>query len=714
MRFLVRSAAVFVLSTVPFSVHAQRAQRDTAAARRDSTKKSTTLETVRVVGPSDVHAKGYVAPLSASATKTATPLSDIPQSVTVVTHDLIADQNMQSMADVVRYVPGITMAQGEGNRDQPTIRGNTMSSDFFVDGMRDDIQFFRDLYNIERVDAVTGASAMIFGRGSGGGVLNRVTKQPTWSTVRELTLQGGSFDNKRASVDVGQGITDALAARLNGMYENSGYYRDDFRLERYGINPTATYSTLGDHPLTVTASYEHFHDHRTADRGVPSFNGLPFNADVSTFFGDPDVSHANATVDAGELTVARTAVSGLTIRNHTRWAAYDKIYQNVFPGSAVNAAGTQVNLTGYNNAARRHNLFNQTDLTYAAQTGSVTHTVLAGAELGRQVTNNFRNTAFFDNSATTFAAPVTDPTIAVPVTFRQSATDANNHNVVIANSIYAQDQIGLSSWLQLVAGVRAQAFDLTYHNNRGDTTFTRADHLLSPKAGVVVKPADQLSLYSSYSISYLPSSGDQFSSLTSITKSLEPEKFTNAEVGAKWQAFDRLALTVAVYHLDRTNTKAPDPVDPTLVVQTGQTRSTGTELGLFGNVTSNWEIAGTYTNQSAKIASLTSSAVPGATVAIVPHTVASLWNKVEVTRRFGLGLGASRQSDMYAAVDDKVTLRGYSRFDGAAFFTVQQNVRAQVNVDNMFNRKYFLTADNDNNITPGGPRAVRVSLTTRF
>ncbi len=605
--------------------------------------------------------------MSASATKTPTRLLDVPQSVTVVTRDLMTDLSMQSMADVVRYVPGVVMAQGEGNRDQPTIRGNSTSADLFVDGMRDDIQFFRDLYNIERVDAVTGASAMIFGRGSGGGVLNRITKQPAWSPVRELTVQGGSFDDKRGTLDVGQALSDGLAARLNGMYEHSGYYRDDFRLERYGVTPALSYVVGTDHPVVVTASYEHFKDHRTADRGVPSFNGLPFNADVSTFFGNPTVSYANAKVDAGDLTLSHTGASGLTIRNHARWAAYDKIYQNVYPGGAVNAAGTQVNLAGYNNAARRHNLFNQTDLTYVAQTRAVSHVLLAGVELGRQATNNVRNTAYFNNSTTTFAVPVTDPNVNVPVTFRQSATDANSRNVVIASSVYAQDQIGLTPTLDLLAGVRAQSFGITFHNNRGDTTLQRTDRLISPKTGLVYKPLDNLSFYTSYSLSYLPSSGDQFSSLTSTTKALEPEKFANAEVGAKWQALDRLTLTAAVYRLDRTNSKAPDPVDPTRVVLTGKSRSTGLELGASGAVTSRWELAGTYTNQSAKIRSLTTSAAPGATIAIVPHTVASLWNKVQVTRRLGLGLAALRQSDMYAAVDDKVTLRGYSRFDGAAF-----------------------------------------------
>jgi catecholate siderophore receptor len=703
--------ALSLLTATSLQVSAQ-GTRDSARVKQDTTKRTTALDPVRIVGRGTSPGRGYALGAGVSATKTTTALRDIPQSVTVVMRDLIADQSMQSLADVVRYVPGITMAQGEGNRDQPTIRGNNTSGDLFVDGVRDDVQYFRDLYNIDRVEALTGANAMLFGRGNGGGILNRVTKQPSWSAARELTLQAGSYDDRRVAADVGQGVTGVLAARVNGMYEKSGLYRDDFEFKRWGVNPRVTLSPESRRSA-LTLSYEHFNDRRTADRGIPSLNGLPYNSDVSTFFGDPNTSYANATVDAGELTASHVTSSGLAIANHTRLASYDKIYQNVFPG-AIDAAATRVAITAYNNATRRHNLFNQTDLTYRVSTGTVSHTLLAGVELGRQVSNNFRNTGFFNNAATTFSAPVTDPTIAVPVTFRQSASDADNHVETTANSVYAQDQIALKWRVQLVAGFRAQRVDMNYHNNRGDTTRSRRDDLFMPRAGLIVKPVEQLSLYTSYGVSYLPSSGDQFSSLTNITETLKPERFTNMEVGAKWQAFERIALTAAVYRLDRTNTRAPDPVNPALVVQTGKTRSTGTELSVFGTVTSIWQMAGTYTNQAAKIVTQTAAASPGATVAIVPHTIASLWNKVQVAPRVGFGLGASRRSDMYAAIDNRVTLRGYTRVDAAAFVSLTSRIRAQMNVDNVADEKFYLTADNNNNITPGTPRAVRVSVATAF
>src|SRR4051794_26423102 len=136
---------------------------------------------------------GYAAQRTTSATKTDTPLRDVPQSVTVITQQAIRDISAQNLGDVLRYVPGAGYAQGEGNRDAPVLRGQSTTSDLFVDGLRDDAQYIRDLYNIGRVEVLLGPNAMIFGRGGTGGVVNRVTKQADWEQRREVRLQAGSF-----------------------------------------------------------------------------------------------------------------------------------------------------------------------------------------------------------------------------------------------------------------------------------------------------------------------------------------------------------------------------------------------------------------------------------------------------------------------------------------------------------------------------------------
>jgi catecholate siderophore receptor len=653
--------------------------------------------------------RGYGAARTTTATKTDTPVRDAPQAITVVTRELIADQAMQGMQDVVRYVPGVTMGQGEGHRDAPTIRGNSSTADFFVDGIRDDVQYFRDLYNVERVEALKGSNAMIFGRGGGGGVLNRVVKEAQWAPVRQITAGGGSFEYRRATVDVGQGLGAAFAARFNGLYENSGGFRDRADVQRYGVNPTVAVA-LGAR-TTLRAGYEYFNDERNVDRGIPSFQGAPSDAAITTFFGNPDLSFSTLELHAATALLEHTR-GGVTIRNRSRFADYDKFYQNSFPG-AVSADGQQVNLSAYNNGTQRQNLFNQTDVTFGLSTGRVRHTFLVGAELGRQETDNHRETGYYNDAATSFAVSFAAPTVTTPITFRQSASDADNRTKATVAAAYVQNQVSFGPHVQAVLGLRFDRFTVDFHNNRNDQDLSRTDDLVSPRAGLVVKPVEALSIYSSYSVSYLPSSGDQFSSLTATTETLEPEEFTNYEAGAKWDVLPALSLTAAAYRLERTNTSAPDPNDPAKVVQTGEQRTTGWEMGASGQITDAWQVVAGFSNQSAKIVSRTSAAPAGARVPLVPHRTFSLWNRYQIVPAVGIGLGVVRQSDMYAAIDNTVTLPGFTRADGAVFVRVNERLSAQANIENLFDERYYPTSHGNNNIMPGAKRTLRLSLTLR-
>jgi len=655
-------------------------------------------------------AAGYLTPVISTATKTPTPLRDVPQSIGVVTRELIADQLMTSVGDVVRYVPGITAHQGENNRDQVIIRGNNSSADFFVDGVRDDVQYYRDLYNLDRIEALKGPNAMTFGRGGGGGVVNRVIKEAGFQALHQIALQAGAFGNRRITADLGQPLTGRVAVRLNAMYENSDSFRRAVGLERFGVNPTVTLAPSRDTKIRI--AYEHLHDTRVADRGIPSFQGRPADVDIDTFFGNPDASHVRARVDLASAHVEHRW-GNVVVRNHTLLADYDRSYQNFVPG-AVTANKTQVALSAYNNATARTNLFNQTDIVYTAATGRVRHTLLTGAEVGRQLTDNFRNTGFFNNTVTSLLVPYAAPTIDVPVTFRQNATDADNHVRTIVAATYAQDQMELSPHVQVIGGVRVDRFNLQYHNNRNGDTLSRTDNLLSPRAGLVVKPIVPLSIYTSYGVSYLPSSGDQFSSLTTITQQVEPEKFANYELGMKWDLRPDLALTTAVYRLDRTNTRSIDPNDSTRIVQTGSQRTNGYEVGLNGRLAAGWRIAGGYAYQDAFVARATISAAAGARVAQVPRHTLSLWNQVQIHPRLAAGLGILYRDDMYAAIDNTVTLPGYTRADAAVFYALKKAVRLQLNVENVFDRTYYVNADNNTNISPGFPRAMRLGLTTMF
>ena len=653
---------------------------------------------------------------SLTAMKTLTPLRDVPQSVTVVTQSMIADQRMQSMADVVRYVPGVGIGQGEGNRDTPILRGNSTTADFFVDGVRDDVQYFRDLYNVERVEAVKGPNAMIFGRGGVGGVINRATRQADWNTVNEAMFQAGSHDNRRLSVDLDRRLTSTVAARVTGVYEDSETFRHGVGISRYGFNPTVAY--LAGDATTLRFGYERFHDDRTADRGIPSFGNRPVETDAATFFGDPGMSNSVVTVNALNAAVDHKLTRTIMLRNRTRFADYDKFYQNIYPGSAVSADGSTLSLSAYNNDTQRQNFFNQTDLNLTASSGSIKHVLLAGAEFGHQVTDNFRNTGYFTSlgpNVASYTVPVSAPTVSVPVSYRQSATDADNHGIATMAAVYAQDQVEVSRYLQAVVGLRFDRFDVDFHNNRTQLDFATTDNLLSPRAGIIVKPLQPVSLYTSYSLTYLPRAGEQLSSLSLTNQSLDPERFTNYEVGAKWDLQPGLSFTTAVYRLDRTNVVVPDPTDASRSILVDGARTKGVEVGLSGRISPAWTAMAGYAYQDARITNtLSDTAKDGAKLAGVPAHTLSLWNRWDISRRWGAGLGLIHNADMFTSTDNTVMLPAFTRVDAAVFVNLSRVVAAQVNMENMFDAGYYAFSNNNNNITPGSPRALRVALTTRF
>ena len=384
------------------------------AAASDANAQAITLDTISVQGDSG-RTEGYLAPSTSVATKTNTLLINIPQSITVVTKDFIRDQGFSSLTDVTRYVPGVAIHQGEGNRDELVIRGVDSSANFFVNGFRDDVQYFRDLYNAQSVEILRGPSALTFGRGAGGGLLNRTLKEADGTRIYEVTGQTGSYWDRRVTVDAGQAVNDNFAARINLMYEGSNTFRDYGWLERWGVNPTLTYR-LSD-STKIRLSYEYYQDERVADRGNPSqglsavapsstrFNpASPFapGGDLTAFFGSPDLNRAKATVQQTMAFIDHDFGNGLTARNSTMFAQYRKFYQNIYPGNgplsgAVNPAQTSFNRAAYNNTTNRDNIFNQTDFFYKAFTGPIFHTIAFGGEFGQQSGISLRNTGIFPN-----------------------------------------------------------------------------------------------------------------------------------------------------------------------------------------------------------------------------------------------------------------------------------------------------------------------------
>ena len=656
---------------------------------------------------------GYYAAGTSSATKTNTLIMNIPGTVSIIPEELAEDQGANTLGQALLYVPGIAVQQGEGHRDQLTFRGQETTADFFVDGVRDDIQTFRDLYNVQTIEVLKGPNAMIFGRGGGGGVINRVTKRADGVPIYEGTLQLGSWGRARGTADVGQAISPNAAFRLNAMYEDSETFRDFSWLERYGINPTLGFR-LGER-TTLHFSYEYKTHDQNVDRGGPSIGNRPFEYPIEIFFGQPFASFTTFDGHVATATLEHETESGLQIRNHTFYGDYDKLYQNIFSDSPVNGPGPGlVELDGYQSDTLRQNFVNQTDASYSFMHGEhMRHNLVGGIEFGVQKNDEFRNLPVFGTPGSgifTLEVPAASPTVRTPTFYNRPSrarfTDLDTF------SVFIQDQFEVTRWLELIGGIRFDRFDVNFEDRINGFRTARVDEEWSPRAGAVLKPWEQFHVYASYAKSFLPANGDNFGSLSVTAAELEPETFENYETGFKWTIRPRLLLQGAVYRLDRDNQPVTIGAD---TFARGLTRTTGVELEVSGYVTDKWQVFGGYAHTNSEILFAgDNTALVGNSVESVPLDTFSMWNRYQLTQRWGVGLGIIHQAEWFAAANNAVTVPGYTRVDSAVFYDLNEHWSAQVNIENMFNTEYWISSHNNNNISYGAPASAFATIKARW
>jgi len=665
--------------------------------------------------------RGYDSPMSTSAMRTPTLLRDTPQAVTVASEALIEDTAIRSIGELLRFSPGATQGQGEGHRDQIILRGNNTTADFFVDGLRDDVQYYRPLYNLERVEVLKGANALAFGRGGGGGVVNRVSKTAGLEE-RFATVFGGvdTFGAYAVEGDFNAPLADGAAVRLNAFYEDGRNHRDVFELERFGLNPTLTLAPSERTRLFV--SYEYLNDFRIIDRGVPSVGGFPIAGFQNTFFGDPEVNEADFAAHIVRVRGEHAFSDALSLTGQFLYADFDKSYRNAFPATAVtfdpqSGAGA-LGLEAYFDPTERRNVFGQLNLTWRTRTGPIAHTWLVGVEAGDQRTDNERVNGFFDSGVPTTLSgrrtiiPLGDPVVFPPISFRPGPGNRSVLTDAEIVSVYLQDQ---AVWgpFQLIVGGRYDRFDLIVDDRLNGASFSRVDEMFSPRAGLVYKPIEPVSLYASFSRSFLPQSGEQFLSLDPSLEALAPERFDNYEVGVKWDVLERLAFTAALYQLERTNSRAPSG-QAGVIVLTGETRARGLELSLMGEISDRWSAVLAYTLQEAEITAGTVSAPAGREIALTPTQLFSAWSRYDVNDRFGFGLGVTRQGESFAAISNATVLPAFTRLDAALYLALTDRLEAQINIENLTDADYFPTAHTDNNLTVAPPVNARFSLRARF
>ena len=659
-----------------------------------------------------------------NAVKTPTPLVDVPQSLSLITADQILSQGFTSIGDVTRYTPGLSISQGEGHRDAIVIRGNQSTADFFIDGLRDDVQYFRPLYNLKQVEILRGSNALLFGRGGGGGVVNRVTKTPeVGENFTGVVASADTFGAYQFAGDHNVSVGTNSAFRLNAFVEELNNHRDHFDGTRYAFNPTFLTKLTSD--TTALFSYEYVNDDRVVDRGVPSVsvtNGpdVPLEGFDETFFGDPDENLTTL-----EAHIFRTRVShrfnDMLRGNVTiQYADYDKLYQNIYPAGFDAAADPQqVTLDGYLDTTDRQNFIAQTNLVSEFETGPFTHTLLVGAEYGDQQTENARNdTLFADSNDDQITIDFTDPLVIPEFSFANTVRDRDSD--VRFTSVYIQDQIDVTDQLKLVLGARYDEFDIDVTDNievadgtedGNDGFLGRVDEEVSPRLGIIYKPLPNFSFYGSYSETFLPRSGDQFLTLDLRSEALDPQTFENQEIGAKWDITPSLAFTSSVFRLERGSVTTVDPLDQDLTIILDGTVVEGVEFQLTGELTDRWFINGGYSYLDGEVEG---GSQDGNVTRQTPENMFSLWNQFQATDKLSLGLGVTHQSSFFVREDNAVEVPGYTRVDAAIFYDVNPTTRFQINIENLLDEDYFPDAHSNDNISTGRPLNARFTLSTRF
>lgn len=692
----------------------------------------------------------------ANSVKTPTPIIDVPQSLSITTAEHIIEQGFDSIGDIVLFTPGVNQSQGEGHRDAIVFRGVRSTADFFIDGVRDDVQYFRPLYNLEQVEILRGPNALLFGRGGTGGILNRVTKK---GVLGEQFLgfksSVNTFGGYDIQLDANVDVSDTAAFRINGYYESLNNHRDFFDGDRFGINPTARFELTPDTVLDL--SYEYVNNERFVDRGIPSgSDGLPATELAGITFSDSELATTTLVAHIVRANLSHQLNDNFKVNLAGSYGDFDKLYLNFFPVSFDEATNV-VGIDGYVDTTQRRNLTLSANLVGEFETANVDHTLIFGGEFIDTVNNNDRFNTFFDQTQDDVeffdASQPINLTNGVGVnangdiTTNSFTTDLNDDTEadITVFSAYIQDQIALTSWIDIVLGVRFDSFDITVDNietfiDTGQVDITqRTDSQFSPRLGVILKPQENISVYGSFSESFLPRSGEQFADLpddptTPDDDTLDPNTFSNLEVGLKWDFANNLSFTFAAFEIEQSTPQAADStIVDGIVVDTNagllavvDSQIRGIEAQLSGQLTEQLSFSAGYSFLSGDIVSnsnvvdddgdliIAQGEETGLRLRELPAHTFNFWSNYQVTQQFGLGAGVTFQGESFAANDNLVTLPSFVRVDAALYYDLSDQLRLQVNLENLTDTEYFPNSHTNNNITVGEPINAKFTISGRF
>ena len=658
-----------------------------------------------------------------NALRSPTPILDVPQSLSIVSSEQIAARGFNSVGDIIDYLPGVSTTQGEGHRDAVVFRGVRSTADFFIDGMRDDVQYYRPLYNLEQVEVLRGPNALLFGRGGTGGVLNRVTKKgQLGSSFSEVQASTNSFGEVAGQFDTNVPLSDSVALRVNAMIERLDNHRDYFDGERLGVNPSLKAQL--DERTTIDLSYEYVDHQRFIDRGIPTgADGRPVASFKDIVFGDADINSNELTANLWRASVQRDFSDTLKVNASLFHGDYDKLYQNFYASSYDEQATPQeVTLDGYVDTTQRRNTIFSLNLIKEFSMGDYSHLLIGGVETIDTKSNQDRWNAFWSASqddtevfAIADALSIRDG-VGVNAAGVESVNDFSrdlNDDTRVSvkvTSAYIQDEISVNQYFDIVMGARFDSFDIAVDNIASSEQRSRKDERISPRFGLIAKPLENISVYASYSESFLPRSGEQFANINGTKNQLEPDTFTNREVGIKWDLASGFSVTAALFEVEQSSPQVADDNPETLDVI--DSTIDGFELQLSGSVTDRWTVSAGYSRLDGK--QVDRSGPTDKTPRELPETMYSLWNRFDISSRLSLGLGLTHQDESYINNSNTAVLPAYTRVDAAAYYTVSPDLSFQLNIENVTDELYFPNAHSTHQATVGAPLNARLAFIKTF
>ncbi len=695
------------------SVAAASPPQDTAHARpKVAQPQAHRLASVNVqadIGP------GYDVAVSSTATKMNLSLQKTPQTVNVIPRSLLTDQNALSMRDALKNVAGIGFSTGDGQRDQVTIRGFNGMTDQYVDGIRDDALYYRDLSNVQQIEVLKGAAAVLYGRGSAGGIINRTSKLPQLDPVEDLGITLGSQGQRRGEFDLGWNPSDRQMYRIDGAVEDSGNFRDQFELKRQTIAPSARFR-LGEHTeLILQADY--LHDRRTADQGIPAYLGRPLNVNPRTYYGSSNAfntSYNEVTVKSFTATLNHSFSDELKLHTAVRGYDYDLERHNYFNYEPIKlAADPKLVLDQGTRFRHDHGVDMMAELSQQTHFWGMDHQLLYGIELSDQLKfdriyskKNVGSLDLFD--------PVLSqlPTIS---TAGKPGTYAGTEIAVLG--AYLQDLVSFSPQWNLLLGLRS---DTIYQRRRDRTAanvnLNRTDQPVSPRVGLIYTPIDWASLYLSYSQSFQPLADTLITSGAYANgSSIALQKTNNTELGAKFTLASRATASIALFNMSQTHQQIADPNNTNFVIPIGTQRTRGVELSMTGQLTDTLSIYAGYAWLDGQIKGSAQATAQGLMLnrkipALSPRNSVSIWLKQDLPRGFYVAAGEQYQSARFASPTNAVTLPGFIIFNlGGGYASGRFEVTA--NLNNLFDRRYYETGHGGADLynLPGAPRNFMVS-----